>query len=141
MKVGEAAWRQGGAAGGELQESLPLGPRHLNQDIDEAEEAGRLLRVAQFGLRVLDYLLAGEHRVLRTTVSPSQHKHLRIGYLIAAQHGADLLRSEAAQPVEREHRVEAVAQRLQLCPHPPHQRPVHRPATHTFIAPTRNLNI
>ena len=33
MQICEAAWRQGGAAGGELEEGFPLGPCHVHLGI------------------------------------------------------------------------------------------------------------
>lgn len=40
MQIGQTAWRQTAAAGGELQEGLALGARHLHQHVHEAQEAG-----------------------------------------------------------------------------------------------------
>ena len=58
-----------------LQESLPLSPSELYEDVDKLEESRALLGVAQLGLCVLQDLLTCEHGVL---VSTKQCPHLRI---------------------------------------------------------------
>ena len=86
MQICEAAWRQRGAASGELEEGFPLSSCHVHlgnkmsgdvtkykclvfthQHVDKLEEAWRVLGVSELGLRVLDDLLPGEHRLLVTT--------------------------------------------------------------------------
>lgn len=55
-----------GRTRGELKEGFALGGAHLHEHIDEVEEARRVARVAEFRLRVGDYVLACPLRALLT---------------------------------------------------------------------------
>jgi hypothetical protein len=58
---GIVTWRQARAAGGELQESLPLRGREVAEDVDELDEGRRVAGVPQLGLGVPNDVLPGDN--------------------------------------------------------------------------------